>query len=424
MMKRRFWLISVGFGLTLLLAQQAVKYSEAKLHAPTPVPDRLILNWSGDPATTQAITWRTDTSVTTPQVQYGVTTDGPLFQKTVTTVRAAAEPFTTSLSTAHYHSVTLRNLQPATSYTYRVGDGVNWSSWHRFQTAANQAAPFEFLYFGDAQNNIAEHCAHMFATALRHAPNARFLVHAGDLINNFDNDAQWGEWHKAMSFISHTIPSLPTPGNHEYGNINGKRALTNHWRTTFTLPENGPAQYEEAAYYVDYQGTRIISLDSNRVTAEQTAWLEQTLANNPNRWTILTFHHPVLSPAKGRDNPRIRQLWQPLLQKYKVDLVLNGHDHTYARSSLQDGVVYAVSVLGPKQYNLERKPWMARTAEDTQLFQIIRVETDKLTYESRTATGDLYDSFELLKQPKEANRLVNRIPRDKPENHRSAPAAD
>lgn len=423
-MKRRFWLISVGFGLTLLLAQQAVKYSEAKLHAPTPVPDRLILNWSGDPATTQAITWRTDTSVTTPQVQYGVTTDGPLFQKTVTTVRAAAEPFTTSLSTAHYHSVTLRNLQPATSYTYRVGDGVNWSSWHRFQTAANQAAPFEFLYFGDAQNNIAEHCAHMFATALRHAPNARFLVHAGDLINNFDNDAQWGEWHKAMSFISHTIPSLPTPGNHEYGNINGKRALTNHWRTTFTLPENGPAQYEEAAYYVDYQGTRIISLDSNRVTAEQTAWLEQTLANNPNRWTILTFHHPVLSPAKGRDNPRIRQLWQPLLQKYKVDLVLNGHDHTYARSSLQDGVVYAVSVLGPKQYNLERKPWMARTAEDTQLFQIIRVETDKLTYESRTATGDLYDSFELLKQPKEANRLVNRIPRDKPENHRSAPAAD
>jgi 3',5'-cyclic AMP phosphodiesterase CpdA len=424
MMKRRFWLISVGLGLTLLLAQQAVKYSEAKLHAPTPVPDRLILNWSGDPATTQAITWRTDTSVTTPQVQYGVTTDGPLFQKTVNTIAATSEPLTTSLSTAHYHSVTLRNLQPATSYTYRVGDGVNWSSWHRFQTAANQAAPFEFLYFGDAQNNIAEHCAHMFATALRHAPNARFLVHAGDLINNFDNDAQWGEWHKAMSFISHTIPSLPTPGNHEYGNINGKRALTNHWRTTFTLPENGPAQYEEAAYYVDYQGTRIISLDSNRVTAEQTAWLEQTLANNPNRWTILTFHHPVLSPAKGRDNPRIRQLWQPLLQKYKVDLVLNGHDHTYARSSLQDGVVYAVSVLGPKQYNLERKPWMARTAEDTQLFQIIRVETDKLTYESRTATGDLYDSFELLKQPKEANRLVNRIPRDKPENHRSAPAAD
>jgi 3',5'-cyclic AMP phosphodiesterase CpdA len=424
MMKRRFWLISVGSGLTLLLAQQAVKYSEAKLHAPTPVPDRLILNWSGDPATTQAITWRTDTSVTTPQVQYGVTTDGPLFQKTVNTIAATSEPLTTSLSTAHYHSVTLRNLQPATSYTYRVGDGVNWSSWHRFQTAANQAAPFEFLYFGDAQNNIAEHCAHMFATALRHAPNARFLVHAGDLINNFDNDAQWGEWHKAMSFISHTIPSLPTPGNHEYGNINGKRALTNHWRTTFTLPENGPAQYEEAAYYVDYQGTRIISLDSNRVTAEQTAWLEQTLANNPNRWTILTFHHPVLSPAKGRDNPRIRQLWQPLLQKYKVDLVLNGHDHTYARSSLQDGVVYAVSVLGPKQYNLERKPWMARTAEDTQLFQIIRVETDKLTYESRTATGDLYDSFELLKQPKEANRLFNRIPRDKPENHRSAPAAD
>ncbi len=417
-------LILLGVAGTYLVAQQAIKYADAKIHAPTPVPDRLILNWSADPATTQSFTWRTDTSVTAAEVQYGPTTDGPLFQKTVATAKATSTPLTTDISTAHYHSATLTNLSPATSYTYRVGDGVNWSSWYRFQTAAAQAAPFEFLYFGDAQNNIAEHCAHMFASALRHAPNARFMVHAGDLINNFNNDAQWGEWHRAMSFVSHTIPSITTPGNHEYGSINGQRGITTHWRSTFTLPAHGPESYEETTYYIDYQGLRMISLDSNRVTPEQTAWLENTLQNNPNRWTILTFHHPVLSPAKGRDNPKIREMWQPLIEKYKVDMVLNGHDHTYARSSLQNGVVYAVSVLGPKQYNLERKPWMARTAEDTQLFQIIRVDAGKLSYESRTAAGVLYDAFELLKQPKKQNRLIDRIPRDKPENHRAVPASE
>jgi 3',5'-cyclic AMP phosphodiesterase CpdA len=418
------WRVSVLFlaaAAILLFAQQAAKYSARLHHAPTPIPDRVILTWAGDPTTTQSITWRTDEATTKSIVEYALTTDGPTFQKTTSTAVGTAAPATTDLSTAHYHSATLTDLKPSSSYTYRVGDGVNWSPWHRFTTAAATAEPFEFLYFGDAQNDIAEHCAHVFATALRYAPNARFLVHAGDLINNWNSDAQWGEWHRAMSFISHTIPSIPTPGNHEYGRVDNQPVLTPNWRPQFTLPTHGPDSYDETTYYVDYQGLRIISLDSNRVTPEQTTWLEQTLRSNPNRWTIVTFHHPVLSPAKGRDNPKLREMWQPLLEQYKVDLVLNGHDHTYARSNLQKTTVYAVSVLGPKQYPIERKPWMQRTAEDTQLFQIIRITPGKLTYESRTAKGELYDAFDLIKKSNAPNQIVNRIPKDKPENHR-APA--
>ncbi|MBM3763003.1 MAG: hypothetical protein FJW36_22500 [Acidobacteria bacterium] len=230
-----------------------------------------------------------------------------------------------------------------------------------------------------------------------------------------------------MSFISRSVPSVPTPGNHEYGKIDGQPALTQHWGMTFTLPEHGPKGYQEAAYYVDYQGLRMISLDSNRVTDEQTAWLEEALKGNPGRWTVVTFHHPVLSAAKGRDNPKLRDAWQPLFEKYKVDLVLTGHDHTYARSGLEKTTVYAVSVVGPKQYDLEKKPWMIRTAEDTQLFQIIRVKSNQMTYESRTATGTLYDAFDLVKRKNAANKIVNRIPAGKPENHRekkTVPAED
>jgi 3',5'-cyclic AMP phosphodiesterase CpdA len=423
MFRRHLGTAFLGALASVLLAQEALKYSEKLIHAPTPVPDRVILTWSGAPATTQAITWRTDASVQSAVVQFAPAQDGPNFQKAVSSVPAKSVVFASELSTAHYHSVTMQGLSPATDYIYRVGDGVNWGEWSRFRTASNSAEPFEFLYFGDAQNNLAEHCSHMFQTALRHAPRARFLVHAGDLINNYANDAQWGEWHRAMSFVSRSLPSIPAPGNHEYGLYDGTRMLTKHWATQFTLPMQAPKEYHEAAYFVDYQGLRVVALDSNRVTPEQTNWLEDVLRENPNRWTILVFHHPVLSAAKGRDNEQLRNAWKPLIDKYKVDMVLTGHDHTYARSGLEGSAVYAVSVLGPKQYDLERKPWMVRTAEDTQLFQIIRIDKDTLAYESRTATGALYDAFTLTKNAKKVKRLRNQVPVNKPENHRPPKAA-
>ncbi len=61
------------------------------------------------------------------------------------------------------------------------------------------------------------------------------------------------------------VPSLPTPGNHEYRAIpevdgeNATRRLSVQWRPQFTLPENGPEGLEETVYYMDYQDARIIS---------------------------------------------------------------------------------------------------------------------------------------------------------------------
>jgi hypothetical protein len=44
-------------------AWKPTPYAEQLAHAPTPLPDRVVLTWAGDPATTQAVTWRTATSV-------------------------------------------------------------------------------------------------------------------------------------------------------------------------------------------------------------------------------------------------------------------------------------------------------------------------------------------------------------------------
>ncbi|MCP5118782.1 MAG: metallophosphoesterase family protein, partial [bacterium] len=413
-----FAVIAVGGYLAISSAGDG-KIAPEELHRPSAMPDRIVLTWSDNPATTQSVTWRTDTSVTESVAQFAVSEDGPDFTGSSKKVDARSTRLTTNLGESYRHTADFTELTPDTLYAYRVGDGSNWSEWNQFRTATASSAPLTFLYFGDAQNNVLEHWSRVVRMAFTHAPLADFIIHAGDLINKGNSDAEWGEWYRASGFVHRMIPAVPTPGNHEYPKHEGKRAISYHWRPQFALPDNGPAGVEESCYYLDIQGVRVISLNSNELHAEQGAWLENVLADNPNRWTVLTFHHPIYSSARGRDNKRLREAWQPIFDKYAVDLVLQGHDHSYGRSNMVTGVgartgnngtVYVVSVSGPKQYQVDRQPWMARLAEKTQLFQVIRIDGDRLQYEARTARGKLYDGFVLLKQQDGPNQLINQIP--------------
>jgi hypothetical protein len=82
------------------------------------------------------------------------------------------------------------------------------------------------------------------------------------------------------------------------------------------------------------------------------------------------------------------------------------------------GTVYVVSVSGPKMYDLQRQTFMARQAEDTQLFQVIHVDGDKLAYEAFCADGSLYDAFTLTKHEGQPNQLTEQVP-DRPERLRT-----
>jgi len=153
-------------------------------------------------------------------------------------------------------------------------------------------------------------------------------------------------------------------------------------------------------------------------TKDQIDWLENVLKDNPNRWTFVTFHYPIFSTKEGRDNKTLRDSWKPLFDKYSVDLVLTGHDHTYGRGQnlpkgagkKVGGTVYVVSVSGPKMYKLDPTPWWSRAAENTQLFQIISVSGNTLQYKALTATGDLYDAFDLVKSADGTNQMIEKAP--------------
>ena len=120
-------------------------------------------------------------------------------------------------------------------------------------------------------------------------------------------------------------------------NPTGSPILSTHWRPQFSFPiQDVPKEsLNETVYFIDYQGVRFISLNSNTELEAQIPWL-QNLEQNSNKWTVVTFHHPMYSPASDRDNIELREAWKPLFDKYRVDLILSGHDHTYSRTGLVD----------------------------------------------------------------------------------------
>lgn len=419
------------------------KVAAADAHRPTALPDRIILTWVGDPRTSQAVTWRTSTEVVKAMAELAIADANPAFTKSARVVPAQTQPLKTDLGEAHYHTALFEELLPGTKYAYRVGDGVNWSEWFHFSTAEAEPTPFSFIYFGDAQNDIRSMWSRVIREAFTDAPKARFMIHAGDLINSAESDAEWGEWFAAGHWLNAMVPNIPVPGNHEMAKDLlplGKRRLTRHWRPQFALPEHGPPGLEETCYTLVYHNLRIIGLNSNEQIDVQTEWLDRVLAENRSEWVVCTFHHPIFSTAKNRDNAALRAAWKPVFDKYKVDLVLQGHDHTYGRTGLdtplvatanvptgvnhadqRTGTIYVVSVSGPKMYNLQPQPVMQRSAEDTQLYQIIHIDGPVLRYESRTATGELYDAFTLKKRPGQINELIDQTP-NTPERLRNAAA--
>jgi len=385
---------------------------------PSPLPDRVILTWSGDPSTTQSVTWRTDATVEDAYAEIAVADRTPEFYKKARRVAATTSVLDTESGDAHYHSVRFTGLEPGTLYAYRVASDEGSSEWFQFRTATGEPRPFSFIYFGDAQRNILALWSRVVRSAFAAAPDARFLLHAGDLVNNGEKDEQWGEWFRAGSWIFGSVPSIPVIGNHEYvDDGDGGEKPTDHWGVQFTLPGNGPAGFDGTTYFVDYDGVRVVVLNSFERLEEQTPWLESVLRENPNRWTVAAFHHPVYSATGARDNEDLRDLWKPLFERYGVDLVLQGHDHTYARGrnlpgekdrEPSGGPMYVVSVSGPKMYEMTDKRWMDRAAEDTQLYHIVAVNGDTLRFDAFTAAGEKYDAFDLIKTEGGGNLLVDR----------------
>ncbi|MDO5968761.1 metallophosphoesterase family protein [Flavivirga aquimarina] len=378
-------------------------------------PDRINISIKDNPAYSFAVTWRTDSIIVASMVELAVASDSatamkdevaPFEMPNRVSYQASTEALEFEGHKTLHHSYNFSELIPETLYAFRVGDGTIWSEWFQYRTASDKNEAFSFIYLGDAQNNLKSMWSRTIRQAFISAPDAGFILHAGDLIN--DRHAwEWDEWFQAGSFIHSMIPVVPVAGNHEHyrDSIGEPIYLMHNWTQQFTLPENGPSSSQETDYYFDYQGVRFIVLNSSLFREnilyreEQKKWLHSILSNNSNKWTIISYHIPI------NDTILLKEL-KPILEEYDVDMALQGHIHSYNRGITwndevyEKGPVYTVSVSGPKFYDVKDLNGfnMIRSGSHKQLYQVINVSANTINYKAYTTTGVLYDEFEIIKE--------------------------
>ena len=374
------------------------------IYVSSPIPDRILLSWSGDPSNSRSVTWQGDTLTKQGFLQIvceSFPTDTILYKSSPIIIR-------TSGGAASYFKVAITKLLPGQTYRYRVANGNNWSNWFTFKIENPINGAYSFIYIGDVQDSVNGVSGELFHRAYSNQPNAAFMMFIGDMIER-PHDAYWGVWFKSGGTLFQTLPIIATPGNHEYykGLI---QTLDERWLAHFPFPQNGPPNFLGRTCYWDYQDTRYISIDSNGIQGipsalEHRKWLKSVLENTHIRWIVVMMHHPLYSTSRGRDYFYFRWLFKSLFDKFKVDLVLQGHDHAYGRlahivnseNKEKQGPVYVVTHASPKLYDVGFSPKMDKLATNTQMYQLLDVTNDSIRCRTFTSEGAFFDGFTIIK---------------------------
>ena len=350
-------------------------------------PSKILLTPTADLATSQEVSWTMPYRVKGQRVQFRIA--GQPIQSAKAARRPATKKKTAGSALPRYEA-TLTGLTPATTYRYRVVTRIGSSPWRSF-TTANPAAPITTLIaLGDTQVDNRGVPKRTLKRALTDAPAASLVLQAGDVVNNPTKAKQWDDLLAAIGDSGRTRNWVVSIGNHEQCVlITCESNAGEGFRSYFDGVENGFPAQGQTWYAMDYQGIRIVVLDSfgGRI-AEQALFLDQALATNPNRWSIVLMHAPPFASRPERSNPEIVAQWLPIIEARNVDLVLTGHDHSYARGYYRkaNGPVFATSVSGPKYYDVTDADWAANKARrvvwaaQTSTYQVITVAGDQLQY--------------------------------------------
>lgn len=138
------------------------------------------------------------------------------------------------------------------------------------------------------------------------------------------------------------------------------------------------------------------ALDSTAMDEAQVRWLDGALASSKARWKIAYFHHPIYSSGKRHGSDESLREWlEPVFVRYKVAVVLSGHDHIYERTKPQQGVQYFVSGAGGKlrRGNIDRRsPFFLAGNDEVNSFMYFEVTDEALSFSAVDAAGIILDS--------------------------------
>ena len=284
------------------------------------------------------------------------------------------------------------DLQEATTYYYRVGDGEHWSSVRSF-TTGYQNTGIQALVLGDLQeSNNANLEGILNAVGIE---NYDLTIQTGDLV---DDGGSYALWNNTFSMLE----ELPTGrlfaiGNHEQSGSLDPNALIYN--------QEGGSSYYSAQYGNVFVATIAYNSFSQQVLEQLKADAQASQAT----WKILVTHQPpyYTNAVAGMDASTQRAVAQAV-QEAGIDVVLSGHDHSYARTEplyngevdQEKGITYFIcGSLGEKSYGVTNTPefHFAKATNDYQaLYTTLSTTADTLTiqvYDYNSGSPEQIDSF-------------------------------
>jgi Calcineurin-like phosphoesterase/Secretion system C-terminal sorting domain len=262
---------------------------------------------------------------------------------------------TTEYGSDHQHKYLISDLTPGTKYYYRVtiSDEVDEVYEGKFNAApADGATDVSFLAYSDTQDNPNIHdgiAAEIISAYKAETKYQSIIIHAGDMAGEGDieSDRDGELYNDANTNIRELFLNLPIQaimGNHEFTG-----ALFDKYRA-YPEPSPDPDGTTHQRYWsFDYGPVHFSMLDVYAYPADkdfgtaQLNWLSSDLSSTSKIWKVVVVHEPGWSagvPDEGHsNNDNVQNYLHPLCRDNNVALVLNGHNHYYARA-LKDGVYY------------------------------------------------------------------------------------
>ena len=291
--------------------------------------------------------------------------------------------------------VRVEGLEPATKYYYRVVEGDDASRIASFRTLPRTGA-FTFVAYGDTRSDPV---AHATMTMLIAGKEPAFVVHTGDLVADGSKPELWKtEFFDAVGPLMARTCLYTVPGNHEeesplYYQYAGPRYLGDN---------TGLAWYS-----FDCVDAHFVMLDSCIDIAPgspQYEWLVRDLSTTTKRWRFAVFHHPLYSSGAHGSSVELRETLEPVLRRYGIDMVFNGHDHHYERtlpvaSSLEAPKPITYVVAGGGGAPLRRVAGDIFTAKAASVYNFCTVTIDGnvLGFTAFDGTGREIDRLRIVK---------------------------
>lgn len=252
-------------------------------------------------------------------------------------------------------------------------------------------ARLHFALYGDDRDGYAVH-REIVGRILAERP--QLVINTGDLVRRGSEAKLWPVFDEITAPLRKAAPYYPVAGNHDYG--------TPDFNARFHLPV--PSGERREYYEFNRGGCLFIGLDVDGITAygpgsSQYEWLANELRATRSKFahTFVFFHVPPYSIGSHGMNPKEQRVLCPLFEKYRVDAVLNGHDHIYYRT-LRNGVTYIVSGGGgaplypvePSKGAIEGDKY-----ESTNNYVIFDVNGPKVHFRALRKNGSLIEEGEL-----------------------------